>query len=341
MKIQSAIGAGIAGILLIGLAVTLLGGVDDNDGKVRIAFFPNIGHAIPIVGLDQEFFSHDGITVEPRVFDSGPQAVESLFANSIDLAYVGPGPAVNGFLKSKSDVLILSGAASGGSSFIVQADSGIETAADLHGKVVAAPQIANTQDVSMRTWLADNGLKTAHHGGTVLTLNVANPEIYTLFKKGDIDAAWVPEPWATMMVKELDGKRLFFEEDLWPEKKFASVLLVARADFVAEHPDLVKQWLADHSKTVQWINENPNDAKIIFNDFMKTEFRTTFSEGVVDESFSNIMITSDPIPSSIETFAARADSLGYLGRQGYSLDGIFYDVQDVNAQNLEDESWQS
>ena len=216
MKIQSAIGAGVAGFVLMGIALAVFGGEQDTGDRVRVAYFPNIGHAIPIVGLEQGFFSLDGMTVETRVFDSGPQAVESLFAKSIDMAYVGPGPAVNAFLKSNSDVLILSGAASGGSSFIVQADSGIKTVDDLHHKVVAAPQIANTQDVSMRTWLAENGLKTAERGGTVLTLNVANPEIYTLFKKGDIDAAWVPEPWATMIVKELNGKRLFFEEDLWP-----------------------------------------------------------------------------------------------------------------------------
>ena len=341
MKIQSAVGAGIAGIVLIGVAVAVLGGADDPDDKIRVAFFPNIGHAIPIVGTEQGFFSYELTLVETRVFDSGPQAVESLFANSIDMAYVGPGPAVNGFLKSNSDVIILAGAASGGSSFIVHPDSGIETASDLHHKVIAAPQIANTQDVSMRTWLAANDLKTAERGGTVLTLNVANPEIYTLFMKGDIDAAWIPEPWATMLVKELDGKRLFFEEELWNDNRFASVLLVARADFVSEHPDLVEQWLADHEKTVSWINENPDNAKLIFNDFMAREFRTIFSEGIVDESFENIEITSDPIEESIAIFAQRSESLGYLGRDGYNLEGIFYDNIDVNSQELEEFPWLS
>ena len=336
MKIQSAVGAGIAGIVLIGIAAALLGGGDSSEGKIRIAFFPNIGHAIPIVGTEQGFFTGE---LETRVFDSGPQAVESLFANSIDMAYVGPGPAVNGFLKSDSDVIILAGAASGGSSLIVHPDSGIESASDLHNKVIAAPQIANTQDVSMRTWLAQNDLTTADRGGSVLTLNVANPEIYTLFSKGDIDAAWLPEPWATMLIKELDGKRLFFEEELWNDNRFASVLLVARADFVSENPDLVEQWLADHEKIVTWINENPDDAKIIFNDFMAREFRTIFSPGVVDESFENIEITSDVIEESIAIFAQRSESLGYLGRDGYNLEGIFYDNIDVNSQELEDESW--
>jgi NitT/TauT family transport system substrate-binding protein len=344
MKIQSAIGTGIAGIVLIGIAVGLLGG-SDTEGKIRVAYFPNIGHAVPIVGIEYGFFDDilTDIIIETRIFDSGPQAIESLFANAIDLAYVGPGPAVNGFLKSESkNIVIISGAASGGSSFIIHPNSDIKSGADLAGKKIAAPQIANTQDVSLRNYIAENGFKTAERGGSVYVLNVANPEIYTLFTKGDIDGAWVPEPWATILVNELGGKRLFHEESLWPEKRFASVLLVARADYVRENPQVITQWLTAHDKAVSWINANPDETEIIFNSFMQKELRTTFADGIIHESFGNIEITSDTIPLSISTFAERANSLGYLGREGYSLDGIFYDRVDVNSQSLEEiESWQS
>jgi len=45
---------------------------------------------------------------------------------------------------------------------------------------------------------------------------------------------------------------------------------------------------------------------------------------IIDKSFSNLEITSNPIKNSVLTFAERADALGYLGRTGYNLDGIFY-----------------
>jgi NitT/TauT family transport system substrate-binding protein len=319
MKTQSAIIAGIAGIVLIGIAVAISGSSDSADGTIRVAFFPNIGHAVPIVGMENGLFYDDleNIKIQTRIFDSGPQAIESLFANSIDMAYVGPGPAVNGFLKSESkNIVILAGAASGGSSFVVHPDSGIQSGKDLKGKKIAAPQIANTQDVSLRNYISENGFKTAERGGSVFVLNVANPEIYTLFTKGDIDAAWVPEPWATIFVQELGGTRLFHEESLWPDEQFASVLLVARADYVKDNPKLVSAWLDSHDKTVSWINSNPDETEIIFNKFMKEELRTSFPKGIIHEAFSNIQITSDPILSSIATFAQRADSLGYLGRDG-------------------------
>ena len=177
----------------------------------------------------------------------------------------------------------------------------------------------------MRNYLSENGLKPHEKGGSVVVLNIPNPDIYTLFTKGEIDAAWVPEPWATILVQELDGKRLFYEEELWPEEKFASVLLIGRKEYVEANPNLVESWLESHQQTTSWINNNQKETRIIFNEFMKNTMGQTLSDSVVDEALVNLEITTNPIEDSIYTFAQRADSLGYLGRGEYSLDGIFFD----------------
>ncbi|MCG3779606.1 MAG: C substrate-binding protein [Nitrosopumilus sp.] len=217
------------------------------ENNLRIAYFANIGHAIPIVGIENGFFSDDigsDIKIESRIFDSGPQAIESLFTNSVDIAYVGSGPAINGFLNSENNnVKILSGAASGGASFIVHPNSQINSASDFKGKKIATPQIGNTQDISLRHYLSENNLKPAEKGGSVIIYNISNSDIYTLFVKGDIDGAWVAEPWATVLEVELGGKRLFFEEDLWPNKQFASVLLIGNIDYVKKILNLFLSFL--------------------------------------------------------------------------------------------------
>jgi len=330
MKIRSAIVAGIVVIAVLGIATAFYESEQSTyENKIRVAFFPNIGHAVPIVGYESGIFA-DGLgnktLIETKIFDSGPQVVESIFANSIDLAYVGPGPAINGFLKSDHGMKILSGAASGGASFVVHPNSEINSVEDFSGKKIAAPQIGNTQDVSLRHYLLENGLKPAQKGGSVIIFNIANPDIYTLFVKGDIDAAWVPEPWATIFVQELDGKRLFYEEDIWPNKQFASVLLIGRTDYIEKHPEIIQNWIESHDKTVKWINTNQNKSELIFNEFMKKTLGESLPEAIVSESLSNLEITSDPIPESIAIFAKHADSLGYLGRNGYDLQGIFYDL---------------
>ena len=331
MKTRSAIFAGITGITLI-FVVGILVNSDEttHENKIRVAYFPNINHAVPIIGMEKGIFQNqlgNNTVIESMLFDAGPQVIESIFAGSIDIAYVGPGPAINGFLKSENhNVKILSGAASGGASFIVHPDSKINSVADFGGKRIAAPQIGNTQDISLRTYLSENGLKPAEKGGSVIVLNISNPDIYTLFAKGDIDAAWVPEPTATILVQQLDGKRLFNEEELWPDNRFASVLLIAREEYVKQNPDVINKWLEAHRQTVNWINSNPEQTRIIFIQFMKKETGKSLPDKLVDESLSNLEITSDPIVSSIHIFAKRADSLGYLGRHGYNLDGIFFDI---------------
>ena len=331
MKIRSAIFAGIMVIAVISITSAIYdSGQSEQENKIRVAFFPNVGHVVPIVGLETGIFA-DGlgnqILIEPKIFDSGPQVIEAMFANSVDIAYVGPGPAINGFLKSeKHDVKILAGAASGGASFVIHPDSTINSAEDLSGKRIAAPQIGNTQDISLRHYLSQNGLIPAEKGGSVVVLNIQNPDIYTLFVKGEIDGALVPEPWATRLVQELGGKRLFFEEELWPDKQFASALLIGRTTYIEKNPKIIQSWIDSNNKTVTWINANPKETELIFNQFMKKTLGKSLPENILSESLANIKITSDPIEESISIFAERANSLGYLGRHGYDLDGIFYNA---------------
>ena len=331
MKSRSVILAAIGfALIVLAIGITANSGNETSENKIRVGFFPNIGHAIPIIGLETGLFEENlgnHTSIEPMIFESGPQVIEALYSKSIDIAYVGPGPAVNGFLKSENhEVVILSGAASGGASFIVHPKSEIVSASDFSGKRIAAPPIGNSQDVSLRNFLNEHGLKPYEKGGTVIVLNISTPEIYTLFAKSDIDGAWVPEPWATILVKDLGGKRLFFEEDLWQEKRFASVLLIGRQEYLEANPEIVEKWLESHKKSAEFINNNPLETRDIFIKFIKNHMGKTLSEKIIDEALSNLEITTDPIEESIYIFAKRADSLGYLGRSGYNLEGIFFDI---------------
>ena len=186
---------------------------------------------------------------------------------------------------------------------------------------MAAPQVANTQDVSLRTFVRQAGLETSERGGSVRVLNVANPEAYALFARGEIDAAWVPEPWATMLVAEQGGERLFREEALWPDGRFASVLLVARSGFAEANPGAVDDWLAAHGAAAAWIRGNPGEAREAFARFLDREVGASFPDAVMAEAFSNIEITADPVEGSVAEFASRSAELGYLGRDAAGRGG--------------------
>lgn len=315
-------------ILVAFLSIGTKPSISKEVNSVRVAFFPNIGHSIAIIGLQKGFFPEklgNQTNIQTRLFDSGPQVIEAMFSNQIDIAYVGPGPAISGFIQSNGkSIKIIAGAASGGASLVVHPHSNIKSVADFPGKRIAAPQIGNTQDVSLRSFLYQNNLKPVERGGSVYVINVQNPDIFTLFAKGELDGAWVPEPWATRLVQQLGGIRLFHEEDLWPSKEFSSVVLIVRTEYLEKHPDVVQKWLQAHIQTSDWINAHPDETEIIFNNFLKQKVGKPLPPKILHEAFSNLKITYEPFESSIYTFAERANSLGYLGRHGYNLDGIFY-----------------
>jgi NitT/TauT family transport system substrate-binding protein len=305
---------------------------------LRIGYFPNLNHAQAVIGLQQEgdfqrilnannSNGNDGVKIESFVFNAGPSAIEALFGGQIDVAYVGPNPAINGYLASGGQgIRIISGVASGGASFVVRNDSGIESVKDLGGKKFASPQLGNTQDVALRKYLMDNGFKTTENGGNVTVVPVTPADILTLMLKMEIDGAWVPEPWATRLVKEANGKIFVDERDLWPpDGKFVTANIIARTDYLKENPDIIKRLLQAHIDETVWINENKEQAITTFNGALKKITGQTIPEDEIRDALMRLELTYDPIKESLLKMADNAYELGYLENGGskMNLSNIF------------------
>ena len=304
-----------------------------NSATLRVGAFPNITHAQAMVGKANGFFEK---TMGPQVkvqwtsFNAGPAAIEALFAGAIDMTYVGPNPAINGYVRSNGEALrVIAGAASGGAALIVRNDTGINQPGDFHGKRVASPQFGNTQDVALRNWLKKSGLKTNDKGGDVQIVPMANPDQLTLFLKKDLDAAWAPEPWATRLIHEGNGRLFLDERTLWPNGQFVVGLLVVNTKFLKAHPDLVKTWLRANVDLTDWINAHPAEAKKLLNEQILRETGKSFSPTVLDEAFSRMQITYDPLHVALNSAAQQAFEDGFLGRQMPDLSGL-YDVSLLN-----------
>src|SRR3954467_127047 len=210
---------------------------------LRLGYFPNITHAPALVGLQQGIFGQalgTDVTLQPKSFNAGPAALEALFSDALDATFIGPSPSITAFTRSHGDaVRIISGTASGGAALVVKPS--INSPADLKGKKLASPQLGNTQDVSLRTYLGTQGLKTdPQGGGDVSILPQDNAQTLDTFRSGAIDGAWVPEPWVTRLVQEGGGKVLVDEKTLWPDGKFVTTNLLVSTKFLKAHPDVVK-----------------------------------------------------------------------------------------------------
>lgn len=270
------------------------------------------------------------VKIQWTSFNAGPSAIEALFAGAIDMTYVGPNPAINGYVRSNGDALrVVAGAASGGASLVVRNDAGINKPDDFHGKRVASPQFGNTQDVALRNWLKKNGLKTNDKGGDVQIVPMANPDQLTLFLKKDLDAAWAPEPWATRLIHEGNGRLFVDERTLWPNGQFVIGLLVVNTKFLNAHPDLVKDWIRAHIDLTDWINAHPTEAEKLLNQQIQRETSKSLPTDVLEEAFSRIEVTYDPLHRALMTAAQQAFDDGFLGRQMPDLTKL-YDLTLLN-----------
>jgi len=312
---------------LLWLATAITGWAQGRAQTIRVGAFPNITHAQAMVGKANGWFDKamgPQVKVQWTSFNAGPSAIEALFAGAIDLTYVGPNPAINGYVRSSGEALrVVAGAASGGASLIVRNDSGITKPEDFHGKRVASPQFGNTQDVALRNWLKNHGMKSNDKGGDVQIVPMANPDQLTLFLKKDLDAAWAPEPWATRLIHEGNGRLFVDERSLWPNGQFVIGLLVVNTKFLQTHPDLVKNWIRANLELTDWINAHQPEAKALLNRQIGAETGKALSPVVLEEAFSRMQVTYDPLHDALTVAAQQAFDGGFLGRQKPDLSGLY------------------
>jgi NitT/TauT family transport system substrate-binding protein len=346
---NNAIKFGIAGAIVVAIIASSLvyalpaqnsTGSSDFDGAtsdaekkaLRIGYFPNINHAQAVIGLGKGDFQEtlgDGVEVKTQIFNAGPSVVEAMLANHVDVSYIGPNPAINGYVVSDGELLrIVAGATSGGAVLVVRNDAGIDGPEDLAGKKLSSPQLGNTQDVALRQYLAANGHETKEKGGTVEVLPAKNADIVTLMLKKDIDGAWVPEPWGAKLVKEANAKILVDERDLWPNGEFVTAHVIVRTDYLQENPDVIRKLLQAHVDETEWINDNPEEAMKAFNVELEKLTGRAIPEDEFQAGFSRMTLTYDPTKSSLFKSAEDAYKIGFL-KEDPDLSDI-YDLDLLN-----------
>jgi NitT/TauT family transport system substrate-binding protein len=300
---------------------------------IRVGAFPNITHPQAMIGKANGAFEKavgPNVKIDWKTFNAGPSAIEALFAGAIDMTYIGPNPTISGYVRSNGEALrVIAGASSGGAALVVRNDTGIQKASDFHGKKVATPQLGNTQDVALRAWMNANSLKSVDKGGDVRVLPMANPDQLTLFLKKELDAAWAPEPWASRLIREGNGRLFLDERTLWPNGQFVTANLIVSTKFLKEHPDLLKTWLRTHVELTDWINGHLPEARKILNQQIQKETGKALPDGVLDDAFGRLLVTYDPLRSSLLTSAKSAFEAGFLGRKMPDLSSL-YDLSLLN-----------
>jgi len=297
-------------LLAIAHAIPVFG-----ETRIRVGHFPNITHAQGVVAhaLSRQgkgwFEEHigEGTKIEWFVYNAGPSAMEAIFAKSIDMTYVGSGPALNAYTKSKSEeIRLIAGAANGGSGLVIQSDQNLKTAADFRGKKIATPQLGNTQDISCRAWLSAGGLKITQLGGDAQVIPTQNPDQLGLFRQKKVDAVWAVEPWLSRLEQDASGKVIVEEKDV------ATTVLVSSVKFLSEKRDLAQKFVQAHVELTDWIIKNPDEAQRLIKAELLEETKSDMAPQVIAAAWKRIVFTAETPRSAVESFLQNSVRAGFI-----------------------------
>lgn len=282
------------------------------DGVVRLGFMTNLTHAPLIASLASGRLSRAlGVRIEPMAFRSGPRVLEALIGGAIDVGSAGPSAVVyTNARRAPGTLRLLSGLCSGGASFVVARDASIRGPADLRGRTLATVGLGTTQDVSLRTYLRAHGYEPAERGGDVTVHALDASTILTQLLRGALDGAWLPEPWATRVVRDAGAVRLVDERDLWPTGRFPTSLLVARGDWSHTNPELSQRLVAATNDEVTRAVQGPDETRdLVGHETVRLLGRGVPAE-VLADAWRFVDFTTDPLLPQLDRIADDVFDLG-------------------------------
>lgn len=282
---------------------------------LKVAFFPNITHSQALVGKYEGTFQKElgsSVIIEWKEFNAGSSEIQAFMTGDADLGYIGPCPAINGYVRTKGELQIIAGAARAGAILVSRKDLIIKKISELKGKRVAVPQFGNTQDLSLRHLLRQNGLIETEKGGTVEIIQAENPDIKVILDSGNTDAALVPEPWGSRLVDEINANIVLDYKDIWKGGNYPTAVIIARRKFMNENPGIVTKFIKTHLELTDYIKTNKEKAKKIINLEIKKLTGKNLSKEILDSAFTRVVVTYDPDKLVIAEMANLSLESGFL-----------------------------
>jgi NitT/TauT family transport system substrate-binding protein len=302
-------------IVLLGALMATAPSVVSAGDTIRVGHFPNVTHVQALVahhlsrtgrGWFEQRLGPD-VKIEWYIYNAGPSAMEAILADSIDLTYVGPSPALNAYTKSNGEeIRIVAAAAAGGAALVVQADSGLKQPSDFRGKTIATPQLGNTQDIAARAWLGNGGLKITQTGGDAFIIPTPNPDQLALFKNKKLDAVWTVEPWVSRLERDAGGKVLV------EQSNESITVLVSSVKFLKTKRDLAARFIRAHRELTDWIVSHPEEAKQMVRQELAVETKADVSPELIAQSWKRIVLKNDASLDEYEHFVANAQRAGFI-----------------------------
>ena len=289
--------------------------------KLRIGYLANIVMPQPLVGLEEGEFGKlvPGVAFTGQDYPAGPAVLEALRSGVIDIAYTGPYPPMNAFLKNK-DIVLLAGAAKGGTALMVLKTSPIKTVGDLKGKIIGMNQLGSTTDAIVQYNLLKAGLKPVKD---VRLIEVKPAEQASTLKGGQVAAVAAPAPWPSQVEKNGDGRALLDSRKILNNGDYLAGVAFTTKKFADANPVLMTKFVSAHKTITDELNKDraKGDARVLAAWSKVT--KKNLDPAVAKAAFSTITFTADAKPENFERDMDVSLKVGFLKKKG-SLDGFIW-----------------
>ncbi|MGJ9457753.1 ABC transporter substrate-binding protein [Oceanobacillus sp. CF4.6] len=303
------------------LLLAACGGSDDGastDGtpeEITIGYFPNINHVAGMVAEEKDLYAQnfpDGTTVNYQYFPDGSSFMTALAAGEIEGGLVGPGPAMNHYT-SGSEINVVAGGSTGGTVIMTRTDSGIETPEDLAGKTFISPRVGCTHDVQFETQMSEEYNLTSDRTGGEMKHVTGEPATYhSMFVSGKVDAATVPEPWASVIEEEGSGEVLIDTPEVAYGETLPAAVFVTSQNLIDNNPELVQKIVDGHKQATDFIKQNPEESKTIASEKIEEITGQGLSASVIDRAWERIDFTYEVDSKVLQEFADSSFELEFL-----------------------------
>jgi NitT/TauT family transport system substrate-binding protein len=315
----------LALLLVTSCTLTILQGCGGKEADkplgVAVEFMDHAAAAY--VAQEKGWFEEAGLNLSTyESYVTGMALASALAREDIDVAYMCLVPAINAYANGGVPIKIVAGTHLGGYGLVVD-PTVVETVADLEKPDVRIGCVreGGAVDVLLRRTMDVYELDPDRILGKVQRMNP--PKMLMAIQTGQLDAAFLPEQWSTMVEESLGFKMLLTSQDVWPEMQGS--VLVVRGALVQEHPEIVRKLVDASQRSTAWINQHPDEAATILARQLSVTGQTVLpaeaadvaarfeiTPGVLLSSMKRLEYTMEIEPDAVQEMVDYMAKLGYI-----------------------------
>lgn len=245
-------------VLLVFVSVFVVGEcVSKEDASIGMAVEFTDHAACAYISQDKGWFEEEGLNLTTyESYETGMALAAALARGDIQVAYMCLVPAIDVFANAKVPIKIIAGTHKYGYGLVVNPDK-VKTIQDLEKPDIRLGCVreGGAVDVLLHKVIDKYNLKEEK---IISNIRRMSPSKQILaIQSGQLDAAFLPEPWSTM-AEEFGFRMLLMSQEVWPGMQGS--VLVVKEELIKNHPDLVKKLVRVSQRATNWANQYPQEA---------------------------------------------------------------------------------